>query len=42
MFRALHFKEESSEVFSPKAADYSVAKDAKDNEVKGNLCCDSL
>lgn len=27
---------------SPKAADYSMAKDVKDNEIKRELGCDSL
>lgn len=27
---------------SPKAADYSMAKDVKDNEIKRDLGCDSL
>lgn len=39
---SISFQGEELLSVSPKVADYSVAKDVKDNEIKRELGCDSL
>lgn len=39
---SISFQREELLSVSPKEADYSMAKDVKDNEIKRELGCDSL